>query len=831
MNRKLKKKNAVWAILICHAVALLLLLGPAGILDGHRTIQGKEILAGSTDVVSIESQLQQVFVGDGGYLEAIELYAVSDASREVYHVIVYDEDGNQLFDRNVAFERHEVPGFVRIPLGIWTEKGKNYVWQMTGTQNAVNLGYEKTAESGLTVNGYYYYNGVMMEGENIISRYTYAAPVSLPLKLGLGAGIVLLAALGMALAARAETVRQWRDEVSFQWMLRRICNPWIGIAALWVLAQVFVWNRFGGGLSDKLVYLAGIVISAGVAFYAVNARRMGYSHLFYMDRNYVKDHSMDWLQSVFFAGVLWGCMDYMNAMYNIFQEYAYRKVLIFGGLVLLTMCVRRRVFHWLNLVWIAAAGLGSYWYYLPHKGEAETAELLIRNGWIAVIGGLVAIQLILKLVKKEISLRGINKGYTLLMAGFFAMLLLFRNGRGWPIYLVAYFVLFDLFYLSWEKKGRLLCNFCNGILFNFACAAIFCMLRRPFRAFYFYRYNFTFHTVTVTAAYLTLVFCALLVKFLLKYHQNRKVTSYLGTICWFGLAGSFLFMTFSRTGYLAAAVTIIVILVFVSFFCYREKPAAFVKKTGWLLLIQILALPVAYCSIRLVPVWYNDPYIFEIEDSEWAVHREDLPDSENYMSIPRFLYCMNDKLVIESGETQEEKDQAAGEVQALLTAIDGKVRVNPGERLLASSDNAPEGSLEEFSNGRFEIFRCYIQEWNLTGHKEMGVSLPSGEISVHAHNTYLQVIHDHGLLTGAVYLLLGIVSVIRMFAYAVRNRDRDQYAALPLSLFTAFAVAGLVEWLFHPCNPMGFSVMVVLAPLMCFQDRQGKGSRNEKRKK
>ena len=97
----------------------------------------------------------------------------------------------------------------------------------------------------------------------------------------------------------------------------------------------------------------------------------------------------------------------------------------------------------------------------------------------------------------------------------------------------------------------------------------------------------------------------------------------------------------------------------------------------------------------------------------------------------------------------------------------------------------------------------------------MGVELPDGTMGVHAHNTYLQVIHDHGLVTGAIFVLFGAVSCVLMFIYAVRNGRKDPYAVLPLAVFIGFAVAGLVEWLFHPCNPIGFSVMVMFAPLLC----------------
>jgi hypothetical protein len=67
-----------------------------------------------------------------------------------------------------------------------------------------------------------------------------------------------------------------------------------------------------------------------------------------------------------------------------------------------------------------------------------------------------------------------------------------------------------------------------------------------------------------------------------------------------------------------------------------------------------------------------------------------------------------------------------------------------------------------------------------------------------------------------------------MFRYAWSNlragrkgeEETDAYAALPLAVFLAFAVAGLVEWLFHPCNPLGFTTMAVLAPLLTFKKKR-----------
>ena len=39
-------------------------------------------------------------------------------------------------------------------------------------------------------------------------------------------------------------------------------------------------------------------------------------------------------------------------------------------------------------------------------------------------------------------------------------------------------------------------------------------------------------------------------------------------------------------------------------------------------------------------------------------------------------------------------------------------------------------------------------------------------------------------------------------------------AALPAAAVAAFAMAGLVEWIFHLCHPASFVLMLVIAPLL-----------------
>mgnify|MGYP006922442532 CR=1 FL=1 len=68
---------------------------------------------------------------------------------------------------------------------------------------------------------------------------------------------------------------------------------------------------------------------------------------------------------------------------------------------------------------------------------------------------------------------------------------------------------------------------------------------------------------------------------------------------------------------------------------------------------------------------------------------------------------------------------------------------------------------EEYANGRMDIFRAYLEQLNLTGHEEMGAILPNGELAVHAHNIYLQVAYDHGIVVGVVFLFVGAAAFVQ----------------------------------------------------------------------
>lgn len=164
MNRKIKAYQALIYIVVFWLTAMLLALGPGRILDSDRAVAGNEAPAGTVQV-RLDRQIQQVLIAEGSYLRYLDLYVTSEASvGKYYRLFVYDENNEILVNREFELAQAEVPGFVRIPLGIDTQPGTAYVWQLQGTDTPMELAWENTGETGLTCLGNYY---VLADGQSV----------------------------------------------------------------------------------------------------------------------------------------------------------------------------------------------------------------------------------------------------------------------------------------------------------------------------------------------------------------------------------------------------------------------------------------------------------------------------------------------------------------------------------------------------------------------------------------------------------------------------------------------------------------------------------------
>ena len=83
-----------------------------------------------------------------------------------------------------------------------------------------------------------------------------------------------------------------------------------------------------------------------------------------------------------------------------------------------------------------------------------------------------------------------------------------------------------------------------------------------------------------------------------------------------------------------------------------------------------------------------------------------------------------------------------------------------------------------------------------------------------AHLTNAYVVSATLILYGILFIVVGIATFGASCLYYHRKKDKITYAALPLVVTAAVAVAGMVEWIFHLSNPCGLLLMLVVTPLV-----------------
>ena len=241
-----------------------------------------------------------------------------------------------------------------------------------------------------------------------------------------------------------------------------------------------------------------------------------------------------------------------------------------------------------------------------------------------------------------------------------------------------------------------------------------------------------------------------------------------------------------------------IIFLIILMVCLEEKDKwkTLCRYIGISVVSVCVMFPIVFTLTRIVPAISNDPILSEVELTGHHIEKGEPSDSRLYMDIKHFYNVGIYKVFgINSADFATE------------------IFVVNDEVLLASNEEDIDvDELNDMSNGRLDIFKAYISNWNLTGHEDMHITMPNGENMVHAHNVYLQVIHDHGLITGIVFILFGIVSFILLMIRLVKEKNMTLIYAVVIIM--AFAVSGVAEWNFHLCNAFGISIFTAVTPLL-----------------
>ncbi len=847
MNRIINKRQAicgtVWVIVLCAMLILwpLRLVNETVVSDSSR-----QIVEESGEIVDGHA-VQQMFVAQYDRLKNIDIYFAEGTIGGEFNFVLYDASMQMIMQQVIGTEdMKSIPGDCTVQINIDTEVGKPYYYLLQGMESPFRVAFEDTAASGNLYNGTLYYENVEDEEHCVIASYEYEMPLRKGRTL-LCDVLLVLFGIGVTYLTGIyyKKYPQRNRLVTVEKTVKTVLDPLIVIAGAAAIVAVWPMKLFTTDTVSILFYEGSILVAVALALYAVNHERTGFASDRTLTR-LVRDNWQNYLQAAFFAGAIWACCNYMNGLFELHHTVAYRQMLIYLALAVLVTYKAKDIFNWINLVYCVTAGILGFQYYQKAVAALQEPEELdvpvIRlTVWVGILAGLILIGTIRFAVQGRI--RRISVWYGILVGGFFTLIILYRNTRGWPIYLVCAFTLFYLNMAAWEKKAVLLRNICNGILFHFGAMVLYCLLHRPYMFYQYYRYPFIFHTVTISAVYLALVVCAALVKFLDVYRRKPHLAAVYKELIVLGVSAVYLLFTLSRTGYLAIAVTAVVII---PVMCLSMTAEVFMGQTPirpvdqtaqrgrkvpmkrrlqgmlravvMMMFAVLLCFPVVFTAQRIVPSVNARPELHEIEDIPEEIVHGRVMDSNYYITIQRFVQVFQMKVLGLPDEKCVRAGNIAwedGEKRLQNELFEDRVKILVASAAdTAVTDGQEEDSAESYTNGRMEIFRLYYTNLNKVGHEDMGIMEPNGHYNVHAHNIYLQVAYDHGIYVGAVFILLGIGTLIQAAVYFHRHKEDRVCAALPLAVLVLFAVAGLTEWIFHPCCPIACCLMLLLSPLL-----------------
>lgn len=805
MNKIVKKSRMIQYIIAVLAVFIILITGPLGLIKHHLTLKSTEVMLEMTDPVSVDNPAMQMFIPQCEEIERLSVFVCSENVNTVLQLRVKDGAMNDLKVVTADISGMTEAGFVTFDINLDVEIGKEYYYTIESLGEEVFLALEDTQESGVTTNGIYFYSGMEFPGMNLITRYDCVAALSPKREAAYCIGTALLAAALISLVHLLFKKKFTDTEVLVGRWVRFIGNPLV--AVLTVVCAVTIWpvKLFSSRPLDIIVYESGVFLLAAVLFYGLNHKRDEVYDK--VKEKLAKYRIADILQAVCIAEAIWYCTEYVNGLSNYAHYEAFRYVLIWLSLAMLTTFTKKELLNLMNGLYIVLVIIAGIIYKLNFKGVLEEESLMMLTIFVAATGGLVVLNVIKSLFQKKVS--RVNIGYAGILILLAALMIIFRHKWVWPIVMTVMFLVYFLRFGAWKRKGIFLDNLANGILLSFAAVLIQSLLHRPYHYFMYVRYPLTFHTSTTTAIYLSAVLCAALAKYFSKTgHSVRLADTWKELFTVAGVA-AYLIMTLSRTGYVAILVAGLVLLVATAEGKWKEKLRKIGIQMGSLILAVLIGFPVCFTATRTIPAVVNEPFIYDIEVFVDSIVRGEKPDALRYMTVARFVTVFNIRIL------------GMDEKSAMIFGSDDPDYISMMEEsyvFVASADEAAGMSganntmfdTGDISNGRFDIYKSYWNNLNWNGHEVMSVD---GKI-MHAHNIYLQTAYDNGIAAGVMLVVLNLTSIVLAYLYYRRMRHTRRNACMPLAVMTAFSVAGIVEWTFHPCNPFGFIWLLTMAPLL-----------------
>lgn len=807
--------------IITVALLVMTLVWPAGLFPVSQSSQGSVEGAVLSNPSSADAFFRQEFSLMFENPDSIAVYVSNDLESLdtlLAAFRIYNTSGICLQETKFQVEEYDLPGYIAIPVTVDLQAETKYFFTIEGLDGQLFSVYcnEETKAPEL---GQLLYKEVPTGGRFLGVRFDYTRPMGAK-RIALSYTITIL--LATALLGGIAFVRNKLERTTWEKVekyTKGILSALSVIVAGFCMFYIIFKKQFSADLTNILVLSAGVILVTVTLLWFIIRCPSEYKEL--------SDKELSKKQNViaFVRGVLWAliiietCRNH-NAMTDYEKGLYLREMITFFGILMVSYSSRKEIFNIPNAVFsVIAVGVG-YWYVSINSDHIEHINTAVRTSFAAWSMGLVVINFVYAAIKKKfVRLKQISIPYAVLVVGFWILCVILADGREWPGTVLLLFSVWIVKYLISDDKSVILRDICNGILFALAGTVIFCLYRRAYQYYILMRYAGIYFTVTATAIYLCVPVAAAFTKIIdiRTVTWKKRVTELLVL----GMAISYMLFTISRTG----LITVAVVGCFALFFPFKDKVKGFVTKQlkagGVIFTVFLMCVIMFFSLTRMIPAVVGNPFYFFLEKNWEFVSDETPMDGPEYITVQRFgemvtkrilglggIYDKIDAANKEQSEEQTVQVQVSAEESSVADTTDTTVE-NP------ASDSGLEEQevVSDYSNGRLDIYKAYLDNLEMTGHSEMGIT-QGEETIMHAHNTYIQTAYDFGIPMGILMMIVCLVTFIRSCMLAYRQGDSNKYACLPMLIVVAFGVAAVFELVYLPSIPLGIAFLLMIAPLM-----------------
>lgn len=296
-----------------------------------------------------------------------------------------------------------------------------------------------------------------------------------------------------------------------------------------------------------------------------------------------------------------------------------------------------------------------------------------------------------------------------------------------------------------------------------------------FRPYDYVRYRGLYSGETQNGLFYMIAFCAFLLKWIDSREKERKW--YVRFFYFLMSAGMVSFTSLTGGKAPILGIGAVIVFVYIGYDIFKRKTFyGLVLHSVTLVLCIVLTFPATYLCIRYLPTILHHPVWFEGEYVEGeSVCSFDSWNSEKYISFTEVIHVDIARYLRFIGiqpegwnaplqsrifmlPTYAKESNELEQTEEIADMVPGSSPDNP-------FDIENVSSMSPSTNARKVIYTYYWNNLNFEGHDKnhSGFWISRGTYYGHAHNMFLQVAYDYGIIPGILFVLIYLYSLYRAF--------------------------------------------------------------------